>query len=402
MNNLQSIIILGRQPALGMAELESLYGSDVLQPLASGIVGLTLPAADIDFSRLGGSIKLCKHLTTLDTTDWQKIERHLVKQAPSLATTLPDGKLTIGLSAHGCDVSPERLNATALSIKKAVRKTERSVRIVPNKAATLSSAQILHNKLTSELGWELVLIRHGNSTLLCQTVAEQDIEAYAARDQERPKRDARVGMLPPKLAQIIVNLATADTNPKYGAVVLDPFCGTGVVLQEASLMGFDIAGSDIDARMVEYTNKNLRWLATINKNLIVHDDSGSYFNLEQADATRDTLYRAQIIACEGYLGQPFSGFPSPEKLREVTHTCNQIMKGFLKNVAPQIASGTRLCIALPAWQHQNGRFSHLKLLDDLEKLGYNRVDLKHVRAEELLYYRPDQVVARELLVITRK
>jgi hypothetical protein len=38
----------------------------------------------------------------------------------------------------------------------------------------------------------------------------QDIDAYAERDFERPMRDAFVGMLPPKLAQIMLNLAVGE------------------------------------------------------------------------------------------------------------------------------------------------------------------------------------------------
>jgi len=49
----------------------------------------------------------------------------------------------------------------------------------------------------------------------------------------------------------------------------------------------------------------------------------------------------------------------------------------------------------------DGRIRHLPLLDHLEKMGYNRVSFEHASAEELVYYRPDQLVARELLVITR-
>ena len=48
-------------------------------------------------------------------------------------------------------------------------------------------------------------------------------------------------MLPPKLAQIIVSLS--GTQP--GQTVLDPFCGTGVVLQEALIMGAIVYGFDL-------------------------------------------------------------------------------------------------------------------------------------------------------------
>jgi len=226
-------------------------------------------------------------------------------------------------------------------------------------------------------------------------VREQDIAAYAARDQNRPKRDARVGMLPPKLAQIIVNLA-AGAEPT--GTVLDPFCGTGVLLQEAALMGYGVYGSDLEPRMVDYTRKNLEWLQQ------EHSDLGPLQpQLEVGDATTYTWEPTPaIVACEGYLGQPFTGFPRPEKLREVTNTCNLIMKKFLRNAADQLEPGTRLCIGLPAWRRPDGSFEHLKLLDSLEEMGYNRVSFVHVEAPKLLYYRDDQFVARELLVITRK
>jgi len=413
----KSLLFLGRQPKLGLAELESLYGSDTVSLINDVVAATSLTADAIDFNRLGGSIKLADIIGTVDNTDWRKIERVLLKQVPMTADSLEEGKIQFGLSVYGNKVRLQEIQATALRLKKAIRaKTNQSVRVTPNKEQALSSAQVLHNHLTGPRGLEIILVEADGRTIVARTVVEQDIEAYAKRDQNRPKRDARVGMLPPKLAQIIVNLAVTDTNPIYGGIVLDPFCGTGVVLQEATLMGFDVYGSDIEPRMVEYTDKNLMWLLN-QPNCPVsrppeydNDSTWRYFSLEVGDATNHTwkYSRAKTssvyagIACEGYLGQPFNKFPSEEKLREVMNTCNQIMKGFLKNIAGQVESGTRFCVALPAWHRPNGKFEHLKLLDSLEELGYNRVSFVHVRDEELLYYRPDQVVARELFVITRK
>jgi tRNA G10 N-methylase Trm11 len=379
---MKSLLFLGRQPALGLAELESLYGSDQVALLQETIVASSLHHRDINFARLGGSIKLAKVLTTLDT--------------PHHSTFVPEGKLTIGLSVYGMEVSLGDLQATALRIKKAIRATGRSVRIVPNQSPTLSSAQILHNGLTKENGWEIIAIRHGNSTILALAVAEQNIDAYAARDQSRPKRDSRVGMLPPKLAQMLINLGAADPEPQ-NHTILDPFCGTGVVLQEAALMSYNVYGSDIEPRMVDYSRANLEWL---NK---THQLTKLQAILQTADATNHTWDEPfDFVACEGYLGQPFIAFPPAEKLNSVMHTCNQIAKEFLKNIHPQLKPGMRLCIALPAWHRSSGSFLHLKLLDQIEDLGYNRVSFVHVRDEDLLYYREDQVVARELLVITRK
>ncbi len=409
---MQSLCILGRQPALGVAELESLYGAENLQPAGEQAVLVDIPTQDISFKRLGGTIKLCKVLTFLPTTDWRKIERHLIDAIPHHLEYLPEGKLQFGLSVYGLPITASQLQASGLSLKKIIRGAGRSARLTPNQEPALNSAQVLHNHLTGPLGWELVFVKDSDRTILAQTVAVQDIEAYAKRDQARPKRDARVGMLPPKLAQIVINLAVcqvklpvaipllAETRDKRQEttkplVLLDPFCGTGVILQEALLMDYEVYGSDIDSRMVEYTNVNLSWL------LRQHRVSGNY-SLEVGDATAcNWPSPIDIIATEAYLGRPFSSTPKPEMLNEVMQDVNTITKKFLKNVTRQTKPGFRLCVAMPAWA-VGGSFKHLEVLDSLRELGYNRISFVHVRNENLIYHREGQIVARELVILERK
>lgn len=397
---MSSIAILGRQPALGLAELESVIGSEMIVPVGSVSARVDLDQADIPAHRLGGTTKLAKELTVLDTTDWSKIEQYLRKSLPHHLSYIPDGKIKLGISAYGLPVKTEVINRTALSLKQTIKKHGRSSRIIANKTTELNAAQVLHGGLLSPVGLELLLVAQGTKTILAQTYWVQDIDAYADRDRKRPKRDSRVGMLPPKLAQIIINLATAQTPPDYGAQVMDPFCGTGVVLQEASLMGYDIVGSDLDERMVRYSRENLLWLASHNSNLKVHDSSGEYFRLTVADATSADFGIFNIIACETYLGRPFSHQPDQQVLREVMNDCNQIHKKFLQNIARQTESGFRMCIAVPTWSTRSG-FKHLPILDSLEELGYNRHKFVHVSTQDLIYYRPDQIVARELVVLER-
>jgi tRNA G10 N-methylase Trm11 len=430
---MQSLFILGRQPALGLAELESLYGTDTVQPTAgTPAATLDVPAEQIDFDRLGGSMKFGKLLIVLDTTDWRDIEQFLVGATPHQAAQLNEGKLTIGISAYGLKVSPAAIQATGLKIKKAVRKSGRSVRLVPNKDIELNTAQVLHNHLTGDHGWELLLVRDGRRTILAQTLRVQDIESYTVRDRERPKRDARVGMLPPKLAQILINLAvgrltlgtTADymeedvgktvkTTPAKDSkqavepapapesaiptTILDPFCGTGVVLQEALLTGYAAYGTDIDPRMIEYTKENIEWL----KHSFAFGDIDVTIEIGDATTHRWT-HPFTHVASETYLGRPFTSLPAPDILHQTVSECSLIIKKFLKNIGGQIPAGTRLCLAVPAWQTRTNQFKHLPLLDSLEKLGYNRISFEHVRNEDLLYYRSDQVVARELLVLVKK
>lgn len=412
---MRSLLVLGRQPALGMAELESLYGATALTPVGDQAVIVDVDPCLLAFDRLGGSVKFCKLLTTLDTTHWGQIEKHLVDVAPHHSKMVPEGKLLLGLSVIGLNIGLRQIEATGLTIKKVIRGTGRPVRLVPNKAPELNSAQVIHNKLTGANGWELVFIRDGNKTIIAQTVKVQDIASYTRRDRERPKRDSKVGMLPPKLAQIIINLAVghlpedklssicdipageAIPRPQLGQTVLDPFCGTGVVLQEALLMGYDVAGSDLEPRMVEYTTRNLEWLSA------EYGLEAKDYSLAVGDATG---YRwptaSDFVVTETYLGRPFTTRPSSDILAQTASDCNLIIKKFLNNIGQQIPSGTRLCLAVPAWQTSPGQFKHLPLIDSLADLGYNRTRFEHIRDKDLIYYREDQTVARELLVLTRQ
>lgn len=387
----QSISILGRQPALGLAELESLFGAGKVQKIGTQAALIGADPSAVPMSRLGGTQKLCKLLTYIPSTELPSLIKYVSDTLPQHFKYVPAGKLHIGLSFYGFGFNQGKINAAALGLKKNLKSSSRGVRIIPNKQPELNTAQVIHNRLTSPNGMELVFVKWGKRTALAQTVAVQDIEAYARRDQARPKRDARVGMLPPKLAQIIVNLANPDEN----AAVLDPFCGTGVVLQEALLMGYDAYGTDIEERMIDYSNENLAWLEQS------HDLSGQTYLLETGDATAYDWQPFDTVACETYLGRPFSSLPKPEVLEEVMRDVDTIHRKFLKNIASQAVPGLRMCIAVPAWKTRTG-FKHLKTLDSLEELGYTRQSFVHASNEDLVYHRENQVVARELVVLIRK
>jgi tRNA (guanine10-N2)-dimethyltransferase len=411
---MESVMILGRLPALSLAELESLYGASLVEPIGDHAAKVAVDPCLLAFDRLGGSIKFCKLLTVLDTTSWKEIEKFLVQVSPGHSERMPEGKMRLGLSAIGLKVSIGQLQATGLTMKKAIRKTGRNVRLVPNKELELNTAQVIHNQLTGPTGWELVFIADGSKTVIAQTMKVQDIDSYTLRDRQRPKRDTRVGMLPPKLAQTIINLASGPLPedklqniceipagepipPKLlDKTILDPFCGTGVMLQEALLMGYGAYGTDLEKRMIDYSRANLEWLAT----KLPYEAS---VELEAGDATSlEWQHQIDLVACESYLGRPFTSVPRPDVLQQTAGECNLIIKKFLQNIHAQLKPGTRLCIAVPAWQTGKNQFKHLPLIDQISDLGYNRVEFERVSDSDLLYYREDQVVARQLLVLTRK
>ncbi|MBA3757612.1 hypothetical protein H0X09_01990 [Candidatus Saccharibacteria bacterium] len=387
----KSLCISGRIKALGVAELESLYGAKHIKPIEQAVL-LDIETNEIEFQRLGGTVKLARILEVLPTTKWPVLEKYFIKNIPYHLEHLPNGTFTLGLSVYGLATPVQTITRSLMKIKKEVRATGRSMRIVPNKTPGLNSAQVLHNKLTSRGGWELLLVKHGNKTILAQTLFVQDIEAYAARDQTRPKRDAKVGMLPPKLAQIIINLAT----PTSDSTILDPFCGSGVVLQEAILMGYAVVGTDIEPRMVDYSKSNLEWLNAR------HPDQKFKTVINVADATKYRWAKKfETVASEIYLGTPFHSLPAVSTLNKIIHEVDSLLLKFLKNIGSQIDSGFTLSLAIPAWRLADGRLAYLPILDRLTDIGYNYLDFKHAHRQQLIYFREGQVVARQIIVIRK-
>lgn len=388
------IAILGRQPELGTAELERVFGGKAIKPVSPQTV--TIESDVFDIQRFGGVPKAGKVITELPRGDWHQISQKIVQYYANEWSNR-EGKITLGISVYDINVTAREVQKIGIILKQKLKKADVSLRLVPNTDPALNTAVSHHNKLgLSANKVELLIVGVADGkTIIAESTGAQNITAYARRDQERPKRDAFVGMLPPKLAQIMLNLAIGDNSTGAKIRVLDPFCGTGVILQEALLMGYSAYGTDLSEKMVSYSHDNLDWLA--NKYRTEFD-----YKLSAGDAmTAKWQQPINAVVCETYLGQPFSAPPSPAKLEEVVKNCNHIITEFLKNVGSQIQPGTPVCLAVPSWRDIHGGFTHLPLISTIARYGYKPHEFMNVSQNDMLYYRENQVVARELLVLTK-
>ena len=103
----QSVAILGRQPALGRAELESLYGAKSLQPVGQQAALLNMPASQLPMSRLGGTVKAARLLSSINSTDWPRLIKYIADNLPQYLRSIPEGKIRFGLSVYGLPTKPE-------------------------------------------------------------------------------------------------------------------------------------------------------------------------------------------------------------------------------------------------------------------------------------------------------
>ncbi len=391
------VAIAGRQPLISLAEIQALYDKSA-RLVGKKLVFFNIDEGDEenispDINRLGGSLKLGRFFDT----DFSKL-------AKFLATAHPEGKITLGISDFSKQKKSGLAKQKSMELKRNLAKIGRSVRVITSNEPEISSATAHHNQLGEKAGcFEIFLIDRE----IYLSLGTQNITAYTERDQARPARDAKVGMLPPKLAQILINLC--GKLPE-GARVLDPFCGTGVVLQEAAIMGYIPYGTDLNERMVEYSKKNLSWLFNernqkrfkILPDLIQKKDQ-ILNTISVGDATSFT-WEGEIdaVAFEGYLGAPMSKPPVDIKFKTEKAKCREIAMGFLKNITPQIKSGTPVVMALPAWLRENGKYAGLNILDEIQEMGYNFEKFQDLSQSDLLYYREGQIVAREIIVIRKR
>lgn len=227
-----------------------------------------------------------------------------------------------------------------------------------------NAAQLKHHHLT-----ELHVIQLTHELVLAQTVSWQDVDTWSQRDVEKPQRDRRRGMLPPKIARMMVNLALGTNDPRT-QTVLDPFCGMGTILLEA--IDLDVPhvwGNDIDPRAIASTNANLNWW---------RDISGEEFtaNLTVRPAEKllksDDSHPVTTIVTEPFLGKLT---PTPEQIPGVLRGLSKMYRGAYKNWRQLLEPGARLAVVVPALP--TGRGPEMseppRIHQDWAELGYHEL-----------------------------
>jgi tRNA G10 N-methylase Trm11 len=233
------------------------------------------------FSRLGGCIKcgvfLEKDLDVKELSDKKKV--------------------IFGISSYTQKISLRDIKKLSQNFKEEFSKSGIKVRFVlPREGNSLSSAQVLNHNLLND-GFELVLFENE----MGKTLAIQDIESFSARDYDKPFVDSKMGVLPVKLARMMVNMA----GLVEGQTLWDPFCGSGNVLLEGLDLGYNVLGSDIDAKSLEGTKSNVDWA----KNKFGYKNASNIFYLDILNISQsklDIVKKGNIdgIVCEPYMGEP--------------------------------------------------------------------------------------------------
>ena len=405
---------LGNTPALSLAELSAVsarVGVDLKIVRWSKEVALGETASNVSmdqlFRALAGLVKVAE---ITKAVPGPLTPAHIRSMLPATGR-----KLFFGLSVYALESGTRTMDCRklGLGVKRLLSEEERSARFVTSREDTLSSIVINTNKLLSERGAEIVVLLLRNGAYLGRTLAVQPYEEYAQRDMERPARDAKAGMLPPKIARMMVNLARMSPD----GTLLDPFCGSGTVLQEAALLGIShLLGSDRDKKAVERTRMNLEWLGNFTSQM-----KAASFSLQLIACSIEELPAhmpqggIHAIVTEPYLGPPRIKPLSPEEVPQSVKELSSLYRRAFASFARVLAPGGRVVMVWPVWRvagrsvartavafldleraaHEAGLTVIDPSLEGLHPVpGAEHGYLKERRS--LLYQREDQHVMREI------
>ncbi|HZJ34442.1 MAG TPA: hypothetical protein VFD55_00280, partial [Candidatus Angelobacter sp.] len=87
------IAILGRQPALGIAELERVFGGKFVTPLSPQSV--RVDSESFEIQRFGGVLKAGKIISELPVGDWHQASQKIVQYYTNEWLSF-EGKITLG------------------------------------------------------------------------------------------------------------------------------------------------------------------------------------------------------------------------------------------------------------------------------------------------------------------
>ncbi|MDD5749991.1 MAG: methyltransferase domain-containing protein [Patescibacteria group bacterium] len=295
-------------------------------------------------------------------------------------------KINFSFSLYGGSSQDyKQLDALAKEIKKELKTRGLKARYVSSQKSALSSVIVKKNNL---LGQELLIIKEKDGYLLGLTEAVQDFAAYSLRDYKRPDRDQVSGMLPPKLAQIMINLASQGKKDK---TILDPFCGSGTILQEALLLGFDkIYGTDISAKAVADSQANILWLAkqqNISAKVVIKkadvSDLASIFDEQSID----------LIVSEPFMGDA-RFIKHQDKIAPLEKIKSELQNLYLsafEQFGKIIKNQGKVVFIFPLFAIKEKNINTLDILT-ISALGWRCLE------SDLLYSRPEQKVKRQITI----
>jgi len=315
-------------------------------------------------------------------------------------------KITFGVSYYG------KTGFSASEVTKAlkVRLSEmgQSSQFVLGSGNDLSSVQVAKEGLLGARGVEFVIVQTDRGFVWGRTSGVQDFERWSEIDYGRPGRDLKSGMLPPKVARMMVNIGLCEylrsIDSASTPIVYDPFCGSGTVLTEAMQLGCAIVGSDNSLKAVEDTKRNIEWVKSGSRTIV----EPRYYQFPLYESVEPKVFLSEsvhvfkelgeesvdVIVSEPYMGPTFTEDPTPGKQERIMKGLEKLYIGSFKEFARVLKKGGILVFAEPEY-HMRGKVSKIGIIDKATQFGYTPTNV-------FVSYRREQAFVGRRIAVLKK
>jgi tRNA G10 N-methylase Trm11 len=401
---MRHFLIFGRHPWLSLAETKAVLGGykpELIEEMA--IFDTPFWEGSALMETLGGTVKLGEVWFEGEADD---LNATLI--AKLLAEHPRGDRIEFGLTVYGGTSQEHAMfKNLPIQLKRLLQDQQRAVRWVTGEAGDLTPAAVEKAKLTT-IGYDLCIGLSANRVVIGATTHVQNATSWSKRDYEKPFSDPKTGMLPPKLARMMVNLAL---NTKHATKLLDPFCGSGTVLMEAAMVAamrnttetLHLLGSDIDATQVNGAKQNMQWLflqepraAALKPRLFI------YKRPAETLADHHEAGSIDAIVTEGYLGKPQTGRETLLTLQKQKSEVDALWQRCLPVFARLQPKGGKLVCVWPIFVG-SGAHVAIDAMEAATKAGYRELDPLQdwAPATPLIYSREDQHVQRRVFLLEK-
>jgi len=390
------LLLLGSNWDLSQAEIKN-FSREILSEESAGLTlvenlkicnprNLPKSTEQIFLDRLGGVVRMAEVVGEFFSQE--KIISAIKKD---FVANFEDRKVwSVAISGWG--VGKEFQRKICSATKKSLEGCGKKVRLENVNFKNMTSGQIFNRKLLKK-GAEFIIWKRKDSFLLCKTMANQNLRNYELRDRAKPFRDSKMGMMPPKLAQIMINLLGDFSQENY---IIDPFCGSGTINAEAAIMGFKTIGSDFDEKILKGAQNNFDFLS---EKFRYEKDSGEFLFSPAEDFPWDKFSGA--VVTEGWLGENFEKRPDLAKIEDNAQKILDLWTKILRKIH---AGGKidKVAFCLPCWNFRGKKISIAKKL--FVKVAKNFYTPKALfgNQQTFVYERTGAFVGREICILQKK
>jgi tRNA G10 N-methylase Trm11 len=198
------------------------------------------------------------------------------------------------------------------------------------------------------------------------------------RDMQKPVRREDLS-ISPRLAKIMINLSEVKEN----GMLLDAFCGIGVILMEALNMGVRVIGIDRDKEAIEGAKKNIEWLKF----------SKEKCRLMNNDSSKVVMGSVDVLVSEPDFGNTLRKIPNKREAENMIKQYELLMINVLTNLKKSVMG--KFVFSAPFINTQGERVG-CDFLKICSKTG-----LKMKEGFPIQEFREGQIVGREIVVLEK-